>query len=208
MFSADIFTVFKVAALYDAARKHPRSRILWLDTDTWFQRSLDSRFMNWCNQFDVVTISRKRYWPDTGIAFYAPVSRRLQLLESARSAYSLSKRLNSTPTIGFNDVQVLGQLMSQNSMLRVGHFAVGCRPERGTGPMPQWVSEARPYKVKPRQHYCPNETPRVSPFNLFEYITHKKHHAGPMANRHLRILDHRKRHGSDAREKRHRAWSP
>ena len=178
----DVFTVFKVAALYDAARNHPASRLLWLDLDTWFQRPLDVRFWSWCDRFDVATISRKMYWPDTGITYYAPSSSRLELLEAARSAYSLVPSRDGVLTAmagGFNDVQIFGHLLARRPSVRVGHFAVGCRPARSEA---RWLSESRPYKVKPRQHYCPSETADVSPFNLFEYITHKKHRSGPMAD--------------------------
>ena len=37
-----------------------------------------------------------------------------------------------------------------------------------------------PYKVG-EEHYCPAEAPTVSPFSIFEYITHIKARSGPVA---------------------------
>ena len=196
------------AALYDAALVNLDSRLLWLDLDTWFQRPLDARFWSWCDKFDVATIIRKRYYPETGIAFYAPTARRLHLLEAARAAYSITPHatIAAKPAAGgFNDVQVFGHLFARSSSLRIGAFAVGCRPSVSmSGPDAQWVQEARPYKVKPRQHYCPSETMATSPWNLFEYITHKKHSSGPMGRRSTDVA--MVRQASKARRANSKAW--
>ena len=181
----DVFTVLKVAALYDAVVQQPTSvHVLWLDFDTWFQRPLDSLFWGWLALYDFATIYRKRYWPDTGITYCKPNADIRLLLEDARQAYTgMLSRREPRPS-GFNDVQVFGflQKQPQHRSIRAGTFATGCRSEGG-GATPRWVIEARPYKSKPRQHYCPNETASTSPFNVLKYITHLKggHHlSGPI----------------------------
>ena len=155
-------TVLKVGALYDAVMRGPSSgsaSVLWLDMDCFFQRDLDAAFWQWTMRFDVATILRKAYGPDTGILWLRGTPRVRQLLEDARRLYSHAARTgvatSVAPARGVNDVQVFDALLKAASSaaggLRVGAFAIGCRPESNA----RWIMDARPYKSKPRQHYCP-----------------------------------------------------
>jgi len=156
----DIYTVLKVAAIYDAVHRPVSQHVLWLDLDTWFQRALDSHFWGWLCAFDVATIRRKGYYPDTGITYYQSSSRTQLLLQDARDTYTTSSNFHvSGPRPrGCNDIQVLGFLLEQprHQGLRVGNFAIGCRPSARVR-APRWVRDAMPYKAKPRLHFCPNE---------------------------------------------------
>ena len=79
---------------------------------------------------------------------------------------------------GVNDVQLFGSLLTRmQGEVRAGFFAVGCRSRSSTD---QWVVESRPYK-QTAHHYCAHEAPNVSPWNIFEYITHLKTGTGPIA---------------------------
>lgn len=90
-----------------------------------------------------------------------------------------------------NDVFVLDHLLRLHAArgLRVGWFAVGCRPARGVPCRPRsavcsgrWVTESLVYKVRPHVHFCPaaSHATNVSHFNLFEYLTHGKKKRGPI----------------------------
>ena len=79
---------------------------------------------------------------------------------------------------GVNDVQLFGSLLTRmQGEVHAGFFAVGCRSRSSTD---QWVVESRPYK-QTAHHYCAHEAPNVSPWNIFEYITHLKTGTGPIA---------------------------
>ena len=194
----DVMTVLKVGALYDAALRRSLESVLWLDIDCFFQKELDAAFWSWTLSFEVATIMRKAYGPDTGILYLRASSPRVQqLLEEARVLYSAAARTGVSPAGGVNDIQVVGLLMNtlrSDKGLCIGGFAIGCRPELGRGAhSPRWVSDALVYKSKPRQHYCPlrsdaNETVNAienhgrhrSPWNILEYVTHRKSSRGPI----------------------------
>ena len=98
----------QVAAIYDAVHRPVSQHVLWLDLDTWFQRALDSHFWGWLCAFDVATIRRKGYYPDTGITYYQSSSRTQLLLQDARDAYTTSSNFHvSGPRPRWcNDIQV------------------------------------------------------------------------------------------------------
>ena len=53
-------TAYKIAALYDAVvERRASAHLLWIDSDAYFQRSLDAAFWGWAAQFDVVDIFRR-----------------------------------------------------------------------------------------------------------------------------------------------------
>ena len=204
----DIVTVLKVGALYDAVMRSPFASILWLDMDCFFQRDLDAAFWQWTTRYDVATILRKAYGPDTGILWLRGTSPRVrQLLEDAKLLYSHAARTgvatSIAPARGVNDVQVFDALLkaapSAGGRLCIGAFAIGCRPEIHA----RWILDARPYKSKPRQHYCPLSRRRNastdafvarSPWNVLEYVTHLKAARGPIhlanAGRRLAVQQH------------------
>ena len=57
----DMILIFKVAAFYDAVTRTAARRLLWLDSDAFFQRAPDDVFTNWMDHYDVATIFR--FWP-------------------------------------------------------------------------------------------------------------------------------------------------
>ena len=167
--------------------------------DCFFQRELDPPFWSWVLQFEAATILRKTLGPDTGIAYLRPSSPRVRaLLVEARTTYEVAAATGVLPPGGVNDVQILHRLL--RPPLCVGALAVGCRPVAfSQQPSERWLLDARPYKSKPRQHYCPEplkdkDGPKggvatandegvsvsVSPWNVLRYITHLKARRGPM----------------------------
>jgi len=167
--------------------------------DCFFQRELDPPFWSWVLQFEAATILRKTLGPDTGIAYLRPSSPRVRaLLVEARTTYEVAAATGVLPAGGgVNDVQILHRLL--RPPLCVGALAVGCRPVAfSQQPSERWLLDARPYKSKPRQHYCPEPLKdgplgvatadgggvsrgvSVSPWNVLRYITHLKARRGPM----------------------------
>tara|TARA_B110001452_G_scaffold119427_1_gene99085 strand:- start:1841 stop:3109 length:1269 start_codon:yes stop_codon:yes gene_type:complete len=206
----DVMTVLKTASIHDAvfgcrdgdgdggcdrqsaARHEPRplaKHVVWLDFDTFFQQPLDTRFWAWAGKYDVTTIGAKvPHNPETGVLVLDATSvRARRLLRLTRLAYT-------TPALrqaagGVNDVQIFGLLLNQlaggaapapttsAAGLTVGWFAVGCRKLHSREP---WLVDSLLYEAYQYQ-LCPSEAPNVSPFNLFEYVTHVKRKAGPIA---------------------------
>lgn len=205
----DVMTVLKTASIHDAVfgcrvgdggggchrnsaeRNEPRplaKYVVWLDFDTFFQQPLDARFWAWAGRYDVSTIGAKPpHNPETGVLVLDAMSARARrLLRLTRLAYT-------TPALrqaagGVNDVQIFGLLLNQlagaapaytssSAALKVGWFAVGCRKLRNREP---WLVDSLLYEAYQYQ-LCPSEAPGVSPFNLFEYVTHIKRKAGPIA---------------------------
>jgi len=172
----DFYTAYKTAALTDAVARGVASYVLWLDYDTWFQRPLDLAFWRWMSMFDVATIGQKPPRnPETGIVMMH-TGRARRFAERLRDGYEdPAARLAAG---GVNDVQIFGSLLTRmQGEVHAGFFAVGCRSRSSTD---QWVVESRPYK-QTAHHYCAHEAPNVSPWNIFEYITHLKTGTGPIA---------------------------
>ena len=205
----DVMTVLKTASIHDAvfgcrvgdggggchrqsaARNEPRPlarHVVWLDFDTFFQQPLDTRFWAWVGKYDVATIGAKApHNPETGVLVLDATS------VHARRLLRLTRLAYTTPALrqaagGVNDVQIFGLLLNQlassasapaisSGGLSVGWFAVGCRRLRGREP---WLVDSLLYEAYQYQ-LCPSEAPNVSPFNLFEYVTHIKRKAGPIA---------------------------
>ena len=192
----DPLTVYKIGAMYDVATRRIGSHALWLDSDAYFQRALDKSVLSWLYQFDVATIFRRpqpprivHAFPDTGILYFDVDGARL-LLHRARATYENSSL--QALCGGVNDVQVLSFHMRALAErgLRVGRFAVGCRP--AAPPLPRWAADAQGYDNLESWVDCPSrsisphgnsndtfQTPSISPFNLFAFVTHAKSH-GPM----------------------------
>ena len=64
---ADVFTVYKVAAIVDAIHALAARHLLWIDLDAFLQRPLDGDFWRWVTRFAVVTIgARTPHNPETG----------------------------------------------------------------------------------------------------------------------------------------------
>ena len=64
---ADVFTVYKVAAIVDAVRSLAAQHLIWIDLDAFLQRPLDSAFWRWTSRFAVATIgARTPHNPETG----------------------------------------------------------------------------------------------------------------------------------------------
>ena len=184
----DVMTILKTASIFDALLGDPRASteprplakyIVWLDFDTFFQRPLDARFWAWMGRYDVATIGAKPpHNPETGIIVLDATSpRTLRLVRLARATYT-EPRLRQAAG-GLNDVQVFGLLFSElaASGLRVGLFAVGCRDFRSRD---AWLVDSLLYEAYQYQ-LCPSDSAAVSPFNVFEYLTHVKRKAGPIA---------------------------
>ena len=184
----DVMTILKTASIFDALLGDPRAGaesrplakyIVWLDFDTFFQRPLDARFWAWMGHYDVATIGAKPpHNPETGIIVLDATSpRALRLVRLVRAAYT-EPRLRQAAG-GLNDVQIFGLLFSElaSSGLRVGLFAVGCRDFRARD---AWLVDSLLYEAYQYQ-LCPSDTAAVSPFNVFEYLTHVKRKAGPIA---------------------------
>ena len=184
----DVMTMLKTASIFDALIGDPRSSaesrplaryIVWLDFDTFFQRPLDARFWAWMGRYDVATIGAKPpHNPETGIIVLDATSpRALRLVRLVRAAYT-EPRLRQAAG-GLNDVQIFGLLFNElrPSGLRVGLFAVGCRDFRSRD---AWLVDSLLYEAYQYQ-LCPSESAAVSPFNVFEYLTHVKRKAGPIA---------------------------
>lgn len=209
----DVLTAFKVAALFDSIRSRPSDFVLWVDVDVLVVRAPDHRFWGWTSQFDVATIgSRPPHNPETGIFAIATFSEGAQRLAGRAAAVyggpadaadggtdgaagantgDVARALTGG---GFNDVQALGHNLALGAAqgdLRVGWFAVGCRPSRPRNDpaAPQWLRDSAPYQAKSWQ-LCPTASGdanytrhAVSPFNVLEYFAHQKHGVGPTAFR-------------------------
>mmetsp|Transcript_28527 Transcript_28527/g.69478 ORF Transcript_28527/g.69478 Transcript_28527/m.69478 type:complete len:420 (-) Transcript_28527:70-1329(-) len=176
---SDVFTVYKVASIFDAVQARAAQYLIWVDLDTFFQRPLDSAFWRWTTKYSVVTIgARPPHNPETGIIFLN-VARTQELVWLARNAYSNTRY--QALIGGVNDVQVFGFLLAR--MVDVGWFAVGCRSSVSADRKASrsWLADSVAYDPHGYQ-YCPSEASsksQVSPFNLLEYITHLKNHSGP-----------------------------
>ena len=179
----DVYTAYKVAAIYDAIARAVAHYVIWLDVDTWFQQPLNAGFWSFVTRFAVATIgSREPHHPETGI-LVLDSTRTQELVWLAKQAFtdtSLASLIG-----GLNDVQIFGFLLAR--MGPTGWFAVGCRSPRWLAhgyPMnAPWLIDARSYETH-RYQFCTidaaNPGSTVSPFNLLEYITHLKNQSGPI----------------------------
>jgi hypothetical protein len=165
----DVFTAYKIAAIYDASESIPGVNLLWLDLDMVVFAWPDSRFWSWSTLFDVATIGRGGAYPETGIIWLKASSARQRMLQLARR--TLRNELLLGAAGGANDVQVFGLLFSEMVGLKVGWFATGCMK---THMRASWELASRKYSSILGRLYCPNELANVSPFNVFEYFTHNK----------------------------------
>ncbi|KAL1511098.1 hypothetical protein AB1Y20_005920 [Prymnesium parvum] len=183
----DVATVYKVAAIRDAVASRLARHVVWLDVDTFFQRALDERFWSFVRQFDVVTIGRKALVdrkgvvvgggaPDTGVVMFDTARNATQQFCACWEAGYTDQAIQSAAG-GVNDITLFRHCAQDGSApgLRLAHFAVACRDEDSKE---AWVVDSIHYSSKCR--YCPLEMANVSPFNLFEYITHVKGRQGPI----------------------------
>ena len=204
----DVLTLFKVAAIYDAAvEKRLASKLIWVDSDCYFRRS-PHPIWSWATNFDITTIFRRRRrsddpeehpsMPETGIMTFktnTPIVR--ELLQAAVRAYRLPQHYRQAGSL--NDIAIFNWLFNtfhgsvSDRGLRLGRLAVGCRrgfkdPKKAK----PWekAANAFSYENDPTRVDCPHEgglssetlplvAPSISPFNIFYYITHAKSH-GPM----------------------------
>ena len=184
----DVMTALKTASIFDAliggAQSSPEPRplaryVVWLDFDTFFQKPLDAKFWAWMARYHVATIGAKApHNPETGVLVLdATSSRTRRLVRLVRAAYT-EPRLRQAAG-GLNDVQIFGLLFNvlASTGLRVGLFAVGCRDFSSRE---AWLVDSLLYEAYQYQ-LCPSESAAVSPFNVFEYVTHVKRKAGPIA---------------------------
>ena len=224
----DMILIFKVAAFYDAVTRTAARRLLWLDSDAFFQRAPDDAFTSWMDHYDVATIfrfwpqycpkDREHPWlsgcnPETGVVAFSVTPATRQLVEDMRSAYYHYDTAEYDGLQGLNDINFFKYLLNNGATygklhadLRVGRFAVGCRPDAGNGEARvQWLWDARWYTntgVDCVTHHKANHSssgaskeskPNVSPFNLFEYVTHCKG-SGPQrqsaAQKNNNLLNH------------------
>ena len=188
---ADIFSAYKVAAVYDALSRFPCDDVLWLDTDAYVAQKIDP-ILAWMRRFDVVTISRNftpTANPETGVVFFN--GRRdatREVLSRARAMFEAPKthwRPGNPVTAGISDVHVYRRLLIDKPprSARMGWFAA-----KPCGNTTKTVLERmRGYQVDVRDLHCPGARDDVSPFHLFEYIVHSKHGRG---------LLHKRKHGA------------
>ena len=179
---SDVLTAYKVAALADAYCRFVCDDIVWLDADAFLVRPDVSPMLEWMRSFDVVTIGRKHYYPETGVLFLNGRSAQArELVVSVVSLYreisSLSERDAKGCTAakdGINDVQAFAQGFAADPAIRVGWLAVGC-PSNGT--IQRRISQ---YQVPLGSNdvYCPAENAQVSPFHAFKYVVHEKNQRG------------------------------
>ena len=183
----DVSLIFKVAAMYDALAKPQFAFVMWLDSDAFFQQAPPPSFFDWMTQYDVATIFRPKMTnlPETGIVGFSATPAATQLVKDMRDAYYHYDTPFYSGLLGLNDVHVLGYLMNYGSpsgkrqMLRVGRFATGCRPQL-PNPNVSWQWDSRLYANNvPSRPYLDcvehrKRIPNISPFNMFEYVTHCK----------------------------------
>ena len=178
----DIYTAYKLAAIYDTVSRAVARYVIWCDLDTIFQVPLDERFWAFSTRFDAVTIgSKEPHNPETGI-LVLDSSRTQELVWLAKEAYR--NEVLRTHAGGVNDIQIFGFLFAAGSW-SVGWFAVGCRDKHrcsAPGSQCSWMRDSLPYKARSYQ-FCPSDAAtlsNVSPFNVLEFITHLKNHSGPI----------------------------
>lgn len=208
----DVLTVYKVAALLDACVTRPASQyVVWVDSDCYFNKALDERFWAFASRFDFATIFRRGEGdpdrspntPETGIISLragSPATARL-LHDTKRGFYDEDAYLAATSV---NDVSLFNRALRTSdpleSGLQVGRFAVGCRNE-GIKAITEagnreWEMTAYMNRYENSMHRvdCPETSlpaisSTVSPFNVFEYITHAKGF-GPMGKGGMGLSPH------------------
>ena len=212
----DMILIFKVAAFYDAVTTTRAKRVLWMDSDSFFQRAPDARFFEWMGSYDVATIFRfwpqycpkdaARPWlsgcnPETGVVAFSVTPAARQLVEDMRNVYYHYDEQAYDGLQGLNDINFFKYLLNNGGPhgklqpdLRVGRFAVGCRPKVGEGAeRVKWLYDARWYTNTGVDCVGDQQHPNVAPFNLFEYVTHCKG-SGPQrqstANKNPSLLNH------------------
>lgn len=151
----DIFTVYKVGAIVDAVTSHKFTYVIWLDADSYIRKPLDSLFFAFPAKYQISTIGRKQFYPETGITVFNTF-KPTDYIEQLKSFYT-----RSSFDFVVNDVVLFSKLSAT-----FGFFAVDC--------MSSLVhrEEVKGYQAK--NLYCPGEDENVSTFHLFDYIVHRK----------------------------------
>jgi len=145
-----VFTIFKVAAIFDAVTSrrgdhvkgghgHAYEHILWMDADATMVRQPDERFFAWHSSYDAATHffpatpgTRAHAWgwkffAETGIIYISHSEAAQAVVHAARAAYTLPGLIEAQH--GVNDIYVFGQLLapglnatSSRSLLRTGNY--------------------------------------------------------------------------------------
>jgi len=171
----DAILILKVAAFYDALTTFAGRYLIWLDSDAFFQRAPDQAFYDWMAKFDVATIFRGRNNPETGVVGFSVTNASRDFAARMRDVFYHYAEKSYAGVLGLNDMHFFRFFLMEGHTrlrhMRVGHFGVACRPTNSQLP---WVRMSQSYGNSP-----PFECPRaahafVSPFNLFQYVTHCK----------------------------------
>lgn len=139
-FCKDVYTVYKVAAIYDAVVRHMADYLVWVDADTQIVGAFDGAFWSWHRAFHIVTKFRDdvpphvKGYPETGVMGISAAAEPVHaVLHAARAAYFLPALYNAMG--GVNDIQIWGYLLApslkSNMTSRLGSH------------VPPAVSEAR-----------------------------------------------------------------
>ncbi len=160
----DALSHIKLAAMHDGLARF--GTILWLDADAQLVHAPDAHFFDWTRNFDMCTISRINYFPDTGITLLRPTPCTFEFLDDAlhRIRYHPNNR---------NDVDYF----ADTGTCRVGTFAYGCSRSKHV-----YRSAYKPY--------CPSRSSNttISPFNIQTYALHYKNGSGPIGRARTQLL--------------------
>lgn len=154
----DVYSVFKVGAIVDALI-YDSTNIIWLDADSYIRKYLDEAFFAFTSKYQISTIGRKNFYPETGVIVFNR-HKPTEYWKELKSFYTETTARNS-----INDI-VLFHIIGAS----MGWLAADCAHKLAHR------NEIVGYQAK--DLFCPREHINVSVFHVFDYIIHRKHSDG------------------------------